>query len=64
MCVCVYHSMAEKYKLLQRANAGERYPFAWKVFASWDFAITGSETAASKKRHITISLKVIRSTLV
>ena len=53
------HSMAEKYKLLQRANASEQFPFSWKVFASWDYAITGRDTVAGKKKHFAVSLKVI-----
>ena len=54
---CFGCSMAEKYKLLERANASEHYPFSWKVFVSWDFAITDPHTAAAKKKYITMSLK-------
>lgn len=50
--------MAEKYKLLQRASAGEQYPFGWKVFACWDYAITDGNMATSKKKHNAVSLKV------
>ena len=51
--------MAEKYKLLRRANASEQFPFSWKVFASWDYAITGRDTVAGKRKHFAVSLKVI-----
>ena len=50
--------MAEKYKVLQRANVSEQYLVAWKVFGSWDHAITNAITALSKQRHIATSLKV------
>ena len=55
MCAC---SMAEKYKLMQKANVSDRYPFSWKVFSSWDFAVTVDKAALSKKKQLTISLKV------
>ena len=50
-------SMTEKYKLMQRDNASEQYSFTWKVFASWDFAITDPRTATAKQKQITIALK-------
>ena len=50
--------MAAKYKLLQRANASEHYPYSWKLFASWDYAITDANTAVLRKRYISMSLKV------
>ena len=51
-------SMAEKYKLLQRSNVSEQYPFTWKVFSGWDHAITHSETARLKATHLANSLRV------
>ena len=51
------HSMAEKYKLVQRANASEHYSFTWRVFVSWDFAITEPRTANAKQKQISVTLK-------
>lgn len=50
--------MAKKLKLLERANVSEHYLFSWKVFVSWDNAITEASTANGKKKQIAISLKV------
>ena len=50
--------MAEKYKLLQRSNVSEQYPFSWKVFSGWDHAITHAETAKLKAIHLANSLRV------
>lgn len=50
--------MAKKLKLLERANVSEHYLFSWKVFASWDYAITEASTAVGKKKQIAIALKV------
>ena len=55
MCVI---SMAEKYRLLQRATVSEQYPFSWKVFAGWDFAITHPETANLKSIRTANLLRV------
>lgn len=49
--------MAEKYKLVQRANASEHYSFTWRVFVSWDFAITEPRTASAKQKQISVTLK-------
>ena len=53
----MHFSMAEKYKLLQRANVSEHYSFTWKVFVSWDFAITDPKTATAKQKQISVLLK-------
>ena len=53
----IFHSMAEKYKLVQRANASEHYSFTWRVFVSWDFAITEPRTASAKQKQISVTLK-------
>ena len=50
--------MAIKYKMLQKAEVSERFPFSWLVFNSWDFAIVEPATATSKMKDITMSLKV------
>ena len=50
--------MAKKFKLLERANVSEHYLFSWKVFASWDYAITSTKMAAGKRKQIAIALKV------
>ena len=50
--------MAIKYKMLQKAAVGERFPFSWLVFNSWDYAIAEVGTASSKMKDITMSLKV------
>ena len=55
--ICI-HSMAEKYKLLQRTNVSEQYPFSWKVFSGWDHAVTHAETARLKSIHLANSLRV------
>lgn len=49
--------MAEKYKLVQRANASEHYSFTWRVFVGWDFAITDPKTANAKQKQISVTLK-------
>ncbi len=49
--------MAKKLKSIKVANAGEHFLFSWKVFASWDFAITSSNLAAGMRKKIGISLK-------
>ena len=50
--------MAKNYKVLQRATVSEQFLFAWKIFASWDHAITDKEMAIAKARQITVALKV------
>ena len=50
--------MAKKLKLLERANVSEHYLFSWKVFVSWDYAITEPSTANGKRKQIAMSLKV------
>ncbi len=49
--------MAKKLKLLKRDNVGEHFLFTWKVFASWDFAITSHDLAAENRKKIGIALK-------
>ncbi|CAI8039052.1 Transmembrane channel-like protein 3 [Geodia barretti] len=56
--------MAIKYRTLQKASVGERFPFSWLVFNSWDFAITKPATATSKMLDITISLKVWATNMI
>ncbi|XP_064391152.1 transmembrane channel-like protein 1 isoform X2 [Halichondria panicea] len=53
----ILKSMAKKLKSIKVANAGEHFLFSWKVFASWDFAITSSNLAAGMRKKIGISLK-------
>ena len=50
--------MAIKYKMLQKAAIGERFPFSWMVFNGWDFAIAKAVTAKRKMKDITMSFKV------
>lgn len=55
---CSVHSMAKKFRLLERANImSDHFLLSWKVFASWDFAITSSKMAKEKRKQITITLK-------
>lgn len=50
--------MAIKYKMLEKAAVGERFPLSWMVFDGWDFAITEAPTAKMKMKDITMSFKV------
>lgn len=52
------HRMAIKYKMLEKAAVGERFPLSWMVFDGWDFAITEATTAKMKMKDITMSFKV------
>lgn len=56
-CIAILIKMAIKYKMLQKAEVSERFPFSWLVFNSWDFAIVEPATATSKMKDITMSLK-------
>jgi len=51
-------SIAEKYKLIQQADATDPYPFSRRVFTGWDYAVTYANTAGRKATHIATELKV------
>jgi len=54
----LYHSsLARNYKVVQRANPGEIYTFAWKVFTAWDFTITDRATIEMRRMNHAISLR-------
>lgn len=53
-----FNSIAKKFRLLERAHLrSDLYLFTWKVFAGWDFAITSSKLAATKRRQMGINLR-------
>ncbi len=49
--------MAKQYKMVQKANIGGQFIFSWKVFASWDYAVTDPTTAKLKLKQHAIALK-------
>ena len=57
MCV-MFCSIAEKYKLMQRADMTDPYPFSRRAFAGWDYAVTYANTARRKATHIATEFKV------
>lgn len=55
--VAILMSIAEKYKLVQQANATDPYPFSRRVLTGWDYAVTYADTTRRKAIHIATELK-------
>ena len=47
-----------KYKMLEKATVGERFPFSWLVFNGWDYAIAETMAARHKMNDLKMSFKV------
>lgn len=53
-----HFSIGKKYKLVHNKVAGEgQYIFSWRIFASWDYAVTDPKRATSKMKQNGIALK-------
>lgn len=50
-------SMAKNYKVVQRSGIGEHYSFAWKVFTSWDYAVTDVKTVEVRLKNHAVGLR-------
>ena len=49
--------MAKNYRVVQRSSLGEHYAFAWRVFTSWDYAVTDVKSVEIRRKNHAISLR-------